>query len=82
MKAYGIWVGQGPELGSWAIDLVEVPARADSHTFEGKFVSEITAGGQAPTVFKKGSKIGWENYHNLVKTLEEAYKETLRQLWK
>jgi hypothetical protein len=81
MRAYGVWVAKKQKLGSWAIDLVEVHKKYDPHSFEGKFVSEIVAQGDAPTVFEKGNVVNWENYQNIVETLEEAYREVMRQLW-
>jgi hypothetical protein len=82
MKRYGIWVGREKEYGSWVIDQLEVPKYHTSFNFKGKFVSEFMGGGSAPTIFKKGKEVDWENYHNLVDSLEEAYKEVIRQLYR
>jgi hypothetical protein len=81
MNRYAVWVGQGPETGNWAIDLVEVDKNFKFLEFKGIFVQEIMKGGPNPGALKKGAQVTWDNYNNVLETIEEACQEVVRRLW-
>jgi hypothetical protein len=74
MTKYGVWF-ENDTLNQFCIDELEVDPKYNSYNFQGIFIRNILEtkrmkeNSDRP---KKGSKMGWENYMNLFKSVGEA----------